>query len=172
MQQRHSTFTNEGVTLDGNSHLLLNLIERDGHYSPPTADRKQLSRPPGRVVWQIHLARGQDRKPGFMYKYGYYEIRCKLQTQPGCGRRSGCIALIGSTLNPAVSGVEIDIMENLTRDGVISHNIHWNGYGDDHGYLAPATGRLPIGPTAGIISGATGPGRAMFSMWTDGKAGG
>ena len=35
MQRRHSTFTDEGATLDGDSHLLLNLIERDGHYYSP-----------------------------------------------------------------------------------------------------------------------------------------
>ncbi|NLG37582.1 MAG: glycoside hydrolase family 16 protein [Clostridiales bacterium] len=137
MQRRHSTFTDEGATLDGDSHLLLNLIERDGHYYSPhlQTGSNYLDRPGasyGKFTWPV----GKIEKPGFMHKYGYYEIRCKLQTQPGWWSAFWLQSpLIGSTLNPAVSGVEIDIMENFTRDGVISHNIHWNGYGDDHGYL-------------------------------------
>ncbi|MDD3927899.1 MAG: glycoside hydrolase family 16 protein, partial [bacterium] len=39
---------------------------------------------------------------------------------------------IGATLDPAESGVEVDIMESFTRDGIILHNNHWNGYSSDH----------------------------------------
>jgi beta-glucanase (GH16 family) len=38
----------------------------------------------------------------------------------------------GSTLDTSRAGVEMDIMENFTRDNKISQNIHWNGYGTDH----------------------------------------
>lgn len=68
-----------------------------------------------------------------MHKYGFYEIRCKLPEQPGWWAafwlQSPCI---GSPLNPEESGVEVDIMENFSRDGIVSHNNHWNGYGADH----------------------------------------
>ena len=36
---------------------------------------------------------------------------------------------IGASLQALDSGVEIDIMENIKRDGTISHNIHWTNMG-------------------------------------------
>lgn len=69
----------------------------------------------------------------FAHKYGYYEIRCQLQKQPGWWSAFWMQSpMIGASLDPAVTGVELDIMENFTRDNKISHNIHWGGYGKNH----------------------------------------
>ncbi|MBR9997602.1 MAG: glycoside hydrolase family 16 protein, partial [Cyclobacteriaceae bacterium] len=82
-----------------------------------------------KFVWPV-----AEIKPAkFKHRYGYYEIRCKLPTQDGWWAAFWLQSPeIGSTLEPSESGVEMDIMENFTRDGIISHNIHWNGYGKNH----------------------------------------
>ncbi len=134
MQQRHNTFTDEGAVLDGKSNLLLNLIEKDGQYYSPhlQTGSNYLDRPGekyGKFTWPV----AQFAEQKFLHKYGYYEIRCKLQEQPGWWSAFWLQSpQIGSTPDPARSGVELDIMENFTRDGVVSHNNHWNGYGKDH----------------------------------------
>ncbi len=136
MQNRHHTFADEGAELDGNSNLILKLIEKDGqYYSPHLQTGSNFMDRPGesygntKFKWPI----AKIEEPKFMHKYGYYEIRCKLQKQPGWWSAFWMQSpVIGSTLDPAISGMELDIMENFTRDGKVSHNNHWNGYGSDH----------------------------------------
>jgi len=134
MQTRHQTFTKEGVEVkDG--LLYLNLVEKDGQYYSPHLQTGQnyLDRPgepySNGLTWPVaHI-----NEPKFMHKYGYYEIRCKLQEQPGWWSAFWMQSpIIGSSLDPTRAGVELDIMENFTRDNKVSHNIHWNGYGKDH----------------------------------------
>ncbi len=137
IQVRHNTWTTEGAELDGNGNLLLKLYEKDGHFysSHLQTGRNYLDRPgdqygDSRFVWPI----AEMEPPKFVHKFGYYELRCKLPAQKGWWAAFWLQSPeIGSTLNPAESGVEIDIMENFSRDGIISHNIHWNGYGKNGG---------------------------------------
>jgi len=83
----------------------------------------------GKFTWPI----AKLEKPKFAHTYGYYEIRCKLQTQPGWWSAFWLQSpTIGSSLDPARAGVELDIMENFSRDGVCSHNVHWGGYSANH----------------------------------------
>jgi beta-glucanase (GH16 family) len=134
MQTRHQTFTDEGVTVkDG--LLYLNLIEKDGQYYSPhlQTGRNFLDRPgdpySNGLTWPI----AELEPPLFVHKYGYYEIRCQLQKQPGWWSAFWMQSpIIGANLDPAVSGVEMDIMENFKRDNTIGHNIHWDGYGKNH----------------------------------------
>lgn len=135
MHQRHKTWTDDAAALDGKGNLLLKMYEKDGEYfsSQLQTGENYMDRPgeahrKTRLTWPI--AKLQSAR--FMHRYGYYEIRCKLQREPGWWSAFWLQSpTIGSTLDPGLSGVEIDIMENFTRDGVISHNIHWNGYGPD-----------------------------------------
>ncbi len=134
MQTRHQTFTNAGVRVE-NGLLYLDLIEKDGQYYSAhlQTGRNFLDRPGNPystgLVWPI----AEIEPPLFAHKYGYYEIRCQLQKQPGWWSAFWMQSpLIGASLDPAVSGVELDIMENFTRDNKISHNIHWDGYGKNH----------------------------------------
>jgi beta-glucanase (GH16 family) len=93
-----------------------------------------------RFVWPI----SELEYPKFAHKYGYYEIRCKLPTQEGWWAAFWLQSpIIGSSLNPAEAGVEVDIMENFTRDGIVSHNIHWNGYGKNHQHKGSGKIKLP-----------------------------
>ncbi len=136
MQTRHETWTKEGAELDGKGNLLLKLYKKDGNYYSSTLQtgRNYLDRPGdrygnSRFVWPV--ARMEPAK--FVHKYGFYEIRCKLPTQEGWWAAFWLQSpVIGSSLDPLDAGVEMDIMENFTRDGVISQNLHWNGYGKNH----------------------------------------
>ncbi|MDR3710774.1 MAG: family 16 glycosylhydrolase [Capsulimonadaceae bacterium] len=157
MQQRHNTFTDEGAVLDGKGNLHLNLIEKDGHYYSPhlQTGSNYLDRPgeaygPHKFRWPV----ARITKPKFMHKYGYYECRCKLQEQPGWWSAFWLQSpTIGSTLDPARSGIEVDIMENFERNGIVYHNNHWDGYGDDHQSAASGPRKLKDTPDGFHIFG-------------------
>ncbi len=147
MQTRHQTFTTEGVEVK-NGLLYLNLVEKEGqYYSPHLQTGENFLDRPGTpysngLTWPI----AGIKPPKFVHKYGYYEIRCRLQEQPGWWSAFWLQSpQIGSSLNPSISGVEMDIMENFTRDNLISHNIHWDGYGENHQHKG--SGNLSISDT-------------------------
>jgi beta-glucanase (GH16 family) len=147
MQTRHQTFTNAGARVE-NGLLHLDLIEKDGQYYSAhlQTGRNFLDRPGNPystgLVWPI----AEIEPPLFVHAYGYYEIRCQLQRQPGWWSAFWMQSpTIGSSLDPAVSGVELDIMENFTRTNRISHNIHWDGYGKNHKHKG--SGEVAFGET-------------------------
>ena len=133
-QQRHKTFSEDGAELDGKGNLLLKLYEKDGHFYSPHLQTGMnfLDRPGekfGKFTWPV----AKLEKPKFAHKYGYYEIRCKLQTQPGWWSAFWLQSpTIGASLDHVKAGVELDIMENFSRDGNCSHNVHWGGYTANH----------------------------------------
>ena len=110
------------------------------------------------------------KPPLFVHKYGYYEIRCKLQKQPGWWSAFWLQSpVIGSSLNPSQAGVELDVMENFTRDNRISHNIHWGGYGDNH--LHKGSGDLSIADAAeGFHTFGMDWSKSGYVFYVDGKA--
>ncbi|MGI5857175.1 MAG: glycoside hydrolase family 16 protein [Candidatus Merdivicinus sp.] len=139
MQKRHQTYTDQGAMLDGKSNLLMPLIQKDGQFfsSQLQTGENFMDRPvegtDGSYSEELSWPIARLEEPRFLHTYGYYEIRCKLQEQPGWWSAFWLQSpIIGSSLDPEISGVELDIMENFTRDGRISHNHHWNGYGAQH----------------------------------------
>lgn len=136
MQTRHKTWTDDAYELDGNGYLLMKAYEKDGDYhtSQLQTGSNYMDKPGEQygktaLTWPI----AKLDPPKFLHKFGYYEIRCKLPTQEGWWVAFWLQSpTIGSTLDPIDSGVEIDIMENFARDNKITHNIHWNGYSQDH----------------------------------------
>ena len=75
---------------------------------------------------------GKYRKPLFMKKYGYFEIRCRLPKNAGWHAAFWFQAPgVGSSPDPTVAGVETDIMETyrLVSDGIVVGGNGWNGYG-------------------------------------------
>lgn len=129
------TWTEDAAELDGKGNLLMKICEKDSDYYTSQLqtgsnfmDRPADSKFSKRLKWPI----GKLVPPKFVHKYGYYEIRCKLPTQPGWWAafwlQSPCN---GASLDPRDSGVEIDIMENFSRDGTVNHALHWNGCGAD-----------------------------------------
>lgn len=70
----------------------------------------------------------------FMHRYGYYEIRCRLPKNDGWHAAFWLQAPgIGSHPDPAVCGVECDIMENYRQHthGTMICGNGWGGYGKD-----------------------------------------
>jgi len=69
----------------------------------------------------------------FEHTFGYYVARCKMPSQPGHWpafwmMRKG----VGRVGDEGRDGTEIDIVEIPWRDGKITMNLHWDGYGKDH----------------------------------------
>ncbi len=139
-------WTTEAARLNGKGQLELHAIMKDGKYfcSGLQTGANFLDKPGaiafgGKAVWPI----GKLEPPKFEHRYGYWEVRCQLQTQPGWWSAFWIqSSVIGSSLDPGRSGVEIDVMENFTRDGKVSHNLHWGGYGENYHYQG--SGDLPI----------------------------
>ena len=125
------TFTNEGVVLDGNSNLKLYLTERDGHFYSPQLQTGSNSFDNPKEMKDHFWPLGRIEKPKFMHKYGYYEICCKLQEQPGWWSAFWLQSpYYGTRWDPKECGVEVDIMENFERNGEVTSGIIWNGYGE------------------------------------------
>ncbi len=129
------TYTKEGVEVS-NDTLKIHLVRKgDDFYSahlqtggltfdiPAEEDNKN--------KWYPF---GKRPEPKFMHKYGYYEIRCRLPKHSGWHAAFWLQAPgIGSHPDPAVCGVECDIMENYRQhtDGKIICGNGWGGYGKD-----------------------------------------
>lgn len=138
MGKRYHTWGEEGVTLDGNSNVVFTVYEKDGmicssqlqtgyNYLDEGADQE--ARFDGGLIWPI----GKLKTHKFLHKYGYYECRCRMQQKKGWWTAFWLQSpVIGSSLDPAFSGVENDIMECFTPGKIYAHYNHYNGYGPDH----------------------------------------
>lgn len=130
--RKSPTFTNE-VFLDGESHLHIPLIYRDGVF-------KSAHLQTGGLTFDIPKDTdgfwpfGKRVEPKFMHKYGYYEIRCKLPKNNGWHAAFWLQAPgIGSHPDPVQCGIECDIMENYRQhtEGLLLCGIGYNGYGKE-----------------------------------------
>ncbi|WP_276169061.1 glycoside hydrolase family 16 protein [Zobellia alginiliquefaciens] len=172
MQTRHITWTDDAYKLDGKGSLLMKAYKNEGEYHTTQLQTGSnfMDRPGNQygkteLTWPI----ANLKSPKFLHKYGYYEIRCKLPTQEGWWVAFWLQSpTIGSSLDPLASGVEIDIMENFKRNGTISQNIHWNGYGENHEH--EGSGEMKMGlndnefHTYGVDWSPTG-----YVFYVDGK---
>jgi beta-glucanase (GH16 family) len=69
----------------------------------------------------------------FEHAFGYYVARVKLPRQPGHWPAFWLMAPGVNTVgNEGRDGTEIDIIEVPWRDGRLTSNLHWDGYGKDH----------------------------------------
>jgi len=124
-------FTDEGVELDGQSHLRLHVVKKGDRYCSPHLQTGSLTYDipqPNPGFWPF----GPYEKPRFMHRYGYYEIRCRLNRQAGWWTAFWLQSpSIGAHPDPAQCGVECDIMESqdFPDQGIIRCGNLWNGYG-------------------------------------------
>lgn len=130
--KRSPTFTDhEGVVLDGDSHLQLHMIRKDGKFMSPHLQTGSNSFDIPRDTdgfWPL----GEMQKPKYMHGFGYYEIRCKLPKNDGWHAAFWLQApSIGTAFDPQFCGVECDIMENYRQhtEGKILCGNGWGGYG-------------------------------------------
>ena len=127
-------FTDEGVVLDGKSHLQLHLVKKNGIYCSPHLQTGSLTYDIPKDTegfWPF----GKFEEPRFMHRYGYYEIRCRLPKNPGWHAAFWLQAPgIGSSPDPRRAGVECDIMENMFQysSGKMIGGNYWGGYGKDY----------------------------------------
>lgn len=144
--QKAEQFTDKGVSLDGQGNVVFRPVVEDGMVKSAQlqtcgnsfddmdlngAIRNRLEglngdNPWGQIeIWPLRPL----KKPGFMHRYGYYEARVKFQTRyfwwSAFWTQSPSI---GTTYNPAFSGVESDIVENFGGGNLTSGNI-FGGYG-------------------------------------------
>lgn len=137
MQLEHPAWTDKGVKLDGNSNAVFSIMEEDGR---PVSSQLQtgynyMDQPLEKTTfghehlqWRI----GKLKESMFTQKYGYFECRCRLQQMLGWWSAFWIQSpMIGATLDPAVSGSEIDVMESFKPGEVHRHNVFTGGYGKD-----------------------------------------
>mgnify|MGYP004637114827 FL=1 len=130
-------YTDKGVVLDGNSHIELHRVERNGCYVSPQLQTgsNSFDIPKGKQdspwkqddIWPL----GTLPEPKFMHRYGYYEVRCKFQKFPKSMWSAFWLQSpsIGTTYDPSWSGVECDIMEHF-QEGRASCGTISGGYGE------------------------------------------
>lgn len=69
----------------------------------------------------------------YEHRYGYWVVRCQLPKQPGHWPAFWLMAPgVSQVGNQGRDGTEIDIVEIPWRDGQITMNLHWDGYGKEH----------------------------------------
>ena len=137
MGREHLAWVKDGVTLDGKSNAFFTLMMKDGR---PVSSQLQtgynfMDEPvvetkfgADHLQWNI----GKLHENKFTHGYGYYECRCRLQQKPGWWSAFWIQSpVIGSSLDPEDSGVEIDIMESFKPGGIVAHNVFTGGYGLD-----------------------------------------
>ena len=121
----------EGIAFDGNSNIIFKMVEKDGKYysSQLQTGENWYDRPGTKATWDI----APFRKPKFLHKYGYYEVRCHLQQGDKWWSAFWLQSPnIGTHPDPKIAGVEVDIMESFFPNTYIPHFLHWGGYAEDH----------------------------------------
>ena len=110
--RRDGVTTADAVQFDGTGSLYLTTSKIDGEYHAGMIGTEET----------------------FQTTFGYFECRAKLQKEIGHWSafwiQSPTVSQMGDT---KITGTEIDIYEYLRRyPNRIYHNLHWDGYGDDH----------------------------------------
>ena len=130
--KQFDAYTDQGIVLDGNSHIELHRTEKDGYYVSPqlTTGANSFDAPKdSEGFWPI----GTINKPKFEHRYGYYECRCKFPKEPDVMWSAFWLQSpsIGMTYDPKWSGIENDIMENFFVGRASTGNIY-GGYGKQY----------------------------------------
>lgn len=132
----YEAYTDQGVVLDGNSHIELHRTERNGCYVSPQLQTgsNSFDIPKGgtdnpwnqKEFWPL----GPLEEPKFVKRYGYFECRCKFQREPN--RMWSAFWMqspsIGARFEPEWCGIESDIMECFENGKATTGNI-MGGYG-------------------------------------------
>ena len=141
MGRRHEAWTDKGVSLDGKGNVVFKLLLEDGmprssqlqtgynFMDEPVVETKFAQEA---LQWPI----GKLKENKFTHSHGYYECRCKLQQKDGWWSAFWIQSpVIGASLDPADTGVEIDIMESIPAGNIFPHNVFTGGYGLDMQWL-------------------------------------
>ena len=148
MSKRHPAWDDQGVKLDGQSHAVFSIYEKNGEIcssqlqtgynfmDAPHSPESKLGSTSG-LVWPI----GKLKESKYLHGFGYYECRCRLQQKEGWWSAFWLQSpVIGCCLDPKVAGIENDIMESFHPGQVIKHCNHVGGYGEDHQSFSAGNG--------------------------------
>ena len=138
MGRRHPAWTDKGVRLDGKGNAVFSLMMEDGRpvssqlqtgYNFMDEPVEKTSFSGSALQWNI----GKLKKSLYTHTFGYFECRCKLQQTPEAWWSAFWLQspIIGSSLEPAESGSEIDIMEYFKAGKADTHCVYTGGYGQD-----------------------------------------
>ena len=138
MGKRHYAWSDKTVHLDGNGNVVFDILMEDGHpvssqlqtgYNFMDEPVQQTTFGCDHLQWPI----GKLKKNLFTHLYGYYECRCRLQQRPEGWWSAFWMQspIIGASLDPAVTGTELDIMECFKTGEIVGHNAFAGGYGLD-----------------------------------------
>lgn len=173
MGKVHPAWTEDGVVLDGQSNAVFTLTMKDGM---PVSSQLQtgynfMDEPVvettfGKEYVQWNIGKLHENK--FTHGPGYYECRCRLQQKAGWWSAFWIQSpIIGSSLDPKESGVEIDVMESIRPGYVTGHNTFTLGYGLDMKHNQ-AGGRIQLDEKEfhrfGVLWDETG-----YTFYVDGK---
>ena len=134
--ERFDAYTDQGIVLDGNSHIELHRVEKNGRYVSPHLQTgcNSFDVPKGdsdnpwnqNEIWPL----GRLEPPKFVHRYGYYECRCKFQKEPETMWSAFWTQspTIGARFEPEWCGIESDIMEHFHQGEATTGNIY-GGYG-------------------------------------------
>ena len=136
MGKRHPAWTDKGVKIE-NGCAVFTIFEEDGEvvssqlqtgYNFMDEPVKKTTFGNEHLQWPI----GKLKENKFTHRYGYYECRCRLQQLPGWWSAFWIQSpIIGASLNPKLTGTEVDIMESFKPGEVHTHNVFTGGYGQD-----------------------------------------
>ena len=130
--KRFDAYTEEGIVFDGDSHIELHRVEKDGYYVSPqlqTGANSFDAPKDSEGIWPI----GTIDSPKFEHRYGYYECRCKFPKEPDVMWSAFWLQSpsIGMTYDPKWCGIENDIMENFFVGKASTGNIY-GGFGQQY----------------------------------------
>ena len=139
------TDSEKALYLDGNSNAVFRLIEdeTDGHlcfahlqtganYMDEPVEEFASDQGDGASVTKddMHWKLGRIHEQKKLFLYGYFECRARLQQLPGWWSAFWMQSpMIGATLDPHLSGSEVDIMESFRPGTMNWNNIFTGGYG-------------------------------------------
>ena len=123
------SWTDKGVHLDGSSNAVFTLLEEDGKLvcSQLQTGYNFMDEPVVRTKF------GSDDLQWNIGKLKKSMCRCRLQQKPGWWTAFWIQSpVIGASIDPADTGVEIDVMESFRPGKIAGHNIFTGGYGLDN----------------------------------------
>ena len=174
MGKRHRTWDDEGVKLDGQSHAVFSVYEKNGEicssqlqtgYNYMDAEPANEDCWNGGLVWPI----GPMKQHKFLHRYGYYECRCRLQQKPGWWSAFWLQSpVIGCSHDPETAGIENDVMECFSPGHIGQHINHYNGYGVDHKENA-AGGGMDLDGEAWHVFGMLWDEKDGYTFYVDGR---
>ena len=162
MGKRHPAWTDKGVRVE-NSCAVFSIFEENGEVvsSQLQTGHNFMDEPVKATTFgndHIQWPIGKLKENKYTHCYGYYECRCRLQQLPGWWSAFWLQSpIIGASLDPKVTGSEVDIMESFYPGEVHVHNVFTGGYGQD-------MQRLKVGGMDGV---STDEFHTFGLLWTE-----